>query len=162
WIEELGCAPQEQLGGPPLLVELLLVAHYPFSHLLLSSYNTPMQKVELDLRAAPLARRGLLEVEPNQLRAWLLERGQPPMRARQLRRWLCAGRAESFEQMTDLPRGLRQELAETFLPLGTSIERHLVSCDGTHKLLLRLQDGNVVECVLLQEADRRTVCISTQ
>jgi 23S rRNA (adenine2503-C2)-methyltransferase len=121
-----------------------------------------MQKVELDLRAAPLARRGLLELEPNQLRAWLLQRGQPPMRMRQLRRWLFAGRAESFEQMTDLPRGLRQELAEAFLPLGTSIERHLVSCDGTHKLLLRLQDGHVVECVLLQEADRRTVCVSTQ
>ena len=42
------------------------------------------------------------------------------------------------------------------------MDRRLSSSDGTQKLLLRLHDGNVVECVLLPERDRRTVCISTQ
>jgi 23S rRNA (adenine2503-C2)-methyltransferase len=121
-----------------------------------------MHKLELVIPETPPSRRGLLDLGRDELAAWLRERGQPPMRARQLRRWLFAGRAESFEQMTDLPRGLRQELADSFQPLGTRIERRLVSCDGTHKLLLRLGDGNVIECVLLPEADRRTVCISTQ
>jgi 23S rRNA (adenine2503-C2)-methyltransferase len=64
--------------------------------------------------------------------------------------------------MTDLPANLRAELAREFTPLGTRIERSFVSADGTHKLLLRLSDGNLVECVLLQETDRRTVCVSTQ
>jgi 23S rRNA (adenine2503-C2)-methyltransferase len=84
------------------------------------------------------------------------------MRARQIRSWLIARRATSFEQMTDLPLTLRQALVNEFQPLATSIDRHLKSIDGTHKLLLRLHDGQVIECVLLQEADRRTVCVSTQ
>lgn len=94
--------------------------------------------------------------------AWLDEREQTSLRARQIQRWLVVGRATSFEQMSDLPKRLREELAAAFRPLGSDIARHLVSNDGTHKLLLRLRDGQVVECVLLREMDRRTVCISTQ
>jgi 23S rRNA (adenine2503-C2)-methyltransferase len=112
--------------------------------------------------APPRELRGLLDVPRAELLAWLKDRGQPPMRARQLERWVIAARATDFERMTDLPRGLRADLAEEFSPLATQIDRHLVSCDGTNKLLLRLSDGNVVECVLLKEADRRTVCVSTQ
>src|SRR5262245_25556221 len=115
-----------------------------------------------ELTLATDTRRALLDVSADELRAWLGARGQPAMRARQLRRWVLSGRATSFEQMTDLPRALRADLAAEFLPLGTEVARHLTSSDGTHKLLLRLRDGNVVECVLLQEADRRTVCVSTQ
>jgi 23S rRNA (adenine2503-C2)-methyltransferase len=107
-------------------------------------------------------RRSLLEVSSEELRSWLHAHGQAPLRARQIQRWLMAGRAVSFEQMSDLPKRLRDELTATFRPLGSDIARHLVSNDGTHKLLLRLQDGQVVECVLLREMDRRTVCISTQ
>jgi 23S rRNA (adenine2503-C2)-methyltransferase len=53
-------------------------------------------------------------------------------------------------------------LSAEYAPLGTRIDRHLVSSDGTHKLLLRLTDDQVIECVLLLEANRRTVCVSTQ
>jgi 23S rRNA (adenine2503-C2)-methyltransferase len=117
--------------------------------------------------------RALLDVGPDQLQAWLSSHGEPPMRARQLHRWVLRGRAESFEQMTDLPRALRQTLAGEFVVLGTRIARHLQAKDGTHKLLLRLHDDELIECVLLQEADRpakegqsvfsrRTACISTQ
>jgi 23S rRNA (adenine2503-C2)-methyltransferase len=120
--------------------------------------------MSLNVHPAPKAvgRRGLLQVSDEELKSWLRERNEPPMRARQVRRWLFAGQATAFEQMTDLPRKLREELASDFTPLGTVVERHLVSSDCTHKLLLRLQDGQVVECVLLKEADRRTVCVSTQ
>jgi 23S rRNA (adenine2503-C2)-methyltransferase len=84
------------------------------------------------------------------------------MRSKQLHRWIVAGRATNFAEMSDLPRALREQLAVEFTPLGSVVERHLVSCDGTNKLLLGLADGHVVECVLLQEADRKTVCVSTQ
>src|SRR5438067_2971937 len=84
------------------------------------------------------------------------------MRARQLQRWIFSGRAESFEGMTDLPRALRELLAGDFVVLGTRVARHLEAADGTHKLLLRLQDDELIECVLLQEAGRHTACISTQ
>jgi 23S rRNA (adenine2503-C2)-methyltransferase len=103
-----------------------------------------------------------LDLKPDDFRPWLQARDQPPMRARQIRRWIIAGRAESFEQMTDLPQQLRAELAADFLPLGTTIARHLEASDGTRKLLLRLRDGELIECVLIQEAGRHTACISTQ
>jgi 23S rRNA (adenine2503-C2)-methyltransferase len=106
--------------------------------------------------------RALLDVPRPELLAWLQAQGQPPLRARQVRRWLVAGRAESFEQMTDLPRPLRQALAAEFEPLGTRVARHRQAADGTHKLLLRLHDGQLIECVLIQEDGRRTACISTQ
>jgi 23S rRNA (adenine2503-C2)-methyltransferase len=106
--------------------------------------------------------RALLDLRAEDLRDWLLERGQPPMRARQLRRWIVAARAESFEQMTDLPLALRRDLAAEFTPLGTTIARRQTAADGTNKLLLRLHDGQIVECVLIPEHDRRTACISTQ
>ncbi len=110
----------------------------------------------------PDLRRPLLDLSDDELRSWLQERGQPALRARQLRGWLVQRRAESFDAMSDLPKDLRLELDTAFRPFGSTISRHLHSIDGTQKLLLRLIDGNEVECVLLPEADRRTVCISTQ
>src|SRR3954447_68958 len=64
--------------------------------------------------------------------------------------------------MTDLPRALRADLAADWTPLAGQIARHLRSSDGTQRLLLRLHDGRLIECVLIPEADRRTACISTQ
>src|SRR5579859_2547981 len=104
----------------------------------------------------------ILDQSPDDFRAWLAERSQPPLRARQIRRWIIAGRAEAFAQMTDLPRDLRPVLSEAFSPLGTRIAAHQVAKDRTHKLLLRLQDDRHIECVLIQTDDRRTACISTQ
>jgi 23S rRNA (adenine2503-C2)-methyltransferase len=121
-----------------------------------------MHRTELPISAATATPRGLLELSNDDLLAWLHERGQPALRARQLRRWVVAGRAESFEQMTDLPLGLRRDLSVEFVPLSSHSARHLESADGTHKLLLRLHDGQLIECVLIQENDRRTACISTQ
>jgi 23S rRNA (adenine2503-C2)-methyltransferase len=115
------------------------------------------------LPAAPTAPKpALLDQPPDALRAWLAGRGQPPMRAGQIRRWVLAGRATSFEQMSDLPKELRRQLAESFDLFGTRVERHLVASDETHKLLLRTHDGHFVECVLIQEDNRHTACISTQ
>jgi 23S rRNA (adenine2503-C2)-methyltransferase len=104
----------------------------------------------------------VLDLPPETFLAWLHGRGQPRMRARQVRRWLFQGRAESFDQMTDLPRDLRVALAAAFVALGTQVAHHSTADDGTHKLLLRLRDGQVVECVLIQDGERRTACVSTQ
>ncbi len=106
--------------------------------------------------------RALLEMKADELLLWLQDQGQPPMRARQIRRWLFEGRAESFAQMSDLPRTLREALAAEFSVFSSRIERSLVASDGTNKLLLRLADEHLVECVLLHEEDRHTVCVSTQ
>jgi 23S rRNA (adenine2503-C2)-methyltransferase len=121
-----------------------------------------MHAPERSLPTVRDARRALLDVPAEEMLAWLQAHGQPPLRARQIHRWLLQGRATTFEQMSDLPKSLREQLALQFRPLGSDITRHLISSDGTHKLLLRMHDEQMIECVLLQEADRRTVCISTQ
>ena len=93
---------------------------------------------------------------------WLTSIGQPAWRAKSIRRWLLGGRAESFADMTDLPKGLRLALEETFSIWTSSVAKHNRAEDGTEKLLLRLHDGQHIECVLLRDGLRRTVCISSQ
>jgi 23S rRNA (adenine2503-C2)-methyltransferase len=106
--------------------------------------------------------RAILALSEEELLVWLHSRRQAVLRARQIRRWILAGRAESFNAMSDLPFDLRQSLAAEFTPLGTRVERHQSARDRTHKLLLRLHDDQLIECVLLQEDGRHTACISTQ
>ena len=106
--------------------------------------------------------RPLLDQTPEQLAAWFTDRGLPAYRAAQVRRWLFERRANDFEQMTDLPKQVRTALAAEFHLGTTSIASHHRSADGTEKLLVELDDGNRVECVLLRDREKRTICISTQ
>lgn len=96
------------------------------------------------------------------LEGCLKEWGQPPFRARQIRKWLLQNRAVDFEAMTDLPQGLRRQLTESFVAMPLEIARHQVSPDGTEKLLVQLHDGHHVECVLLRDGQRRSICVSSQ
>jgi 23S rRNA (adenine2503-C2)-methyltransferase len=106
---------------------------------------------------------GILDVPADELRSWLAERRQPPMRISQIRRQILANRACSFDDMSDLPKQLRTELAGSFSVFSTRVERHLFAVsDDTHKLVLRLADNRMIECVLIQDDGRATACISTQ
>ena len=93
---------------------------------------------------------------------WLESAGQPRYRAAQVLRWLYRNRATSFAEMLDLPVDLRQLLQDRFALFAAQPATHLISRDGTEKLLLSLADGQLVECVLMRETRRQTVCISTQ
>lgn len=106
----------------------------------------------------------LLDQTQEQLQAWFSDRGLPSYRAVQIRRWLFGNAtAESFNAMSDVPKSLRNDLAEYFQLWTTKVAAHQRSEDGTEKLLLELADGHRVECVLLRDdKDHRTVCISTQ
>jgi 23S rRNA (adenine2503-C2)-methyltransferase len=102
------------------------------------------------------------ELDNRQLADWCESRGFPKYRAEQIRRWIFGRRVNEFADMHDLPAALRAKLAEEFSLLGARVEKHLVASDRTEKLLLQLHDGQFIECVLMRETDRRTVCISTQ
>jgi 23S rRNA (adenine2503-C2)-methyltransferase len=104
----------------------------------------------------------LLEPRLPQLRSWLQERNYPAFRAVQVAHWLFEGRGESFADMTDLPQAMRAELADDFLLWTTQTVKHSQSGDGSEKLLLQLQDNGHIECVLLRDGIRRTICISSQ
>ncbi|MEM9704422.1 MAG: 23S rRNA (adenine(2503)-C(2))-methyltransferase RlmN, partial [Planctomycetota bacterium] len=112
--------------------------------------------------------RSLLELDDAGLRDWLTERGEKPYRAKQIRQAIFEGRVDSLADATALPAVLRERL-DSELPLfAGEVVQHQVSRDRTEKLLLRFDDpsgktlGHHVECVLMRETGRRTVCISTQ
>ena len=92
----------------------------------------------------------------------LAERGEPSFRSRQAWEWLAGG-ARSYEEMTNLPAELRQELARE-LPISTlELDREVVSKDGTRKALFNTADGRPIEAVLMSYRDgRRSVCLSSQ
>jgi 23S rRNA (adenine2503-C2)-methyltransferase len=92
----------------------------------------------------------------------MAERGYPAYRARQVLNWIMHRRAQSFELMSDLPRLLRQQLDQEWTVFGTQVAYHDVAADGTEKLVLGCHDGRRIECVLMAEGTRRTVCLSTQ
>ena len=92
----------------------------------------------------------------------LAELGQPAWRAKAVRRWLYGSRAASFADMTDLPKALRETLEAEFTLWTTTIATHSQAEDGTEKLLLELHDRQRIECVMLRDGERRTVCISSQ
>lgn len=104
----------------------------------------------------------LLDWNQEQIRAWLKQKNQPAYRARQIFSWLFERRAISFDAMSDLPKPLRIDLESSFRLWSGRIETHQESGDGTEKLLLELDDGGRIECVLLREENRRSICVSSQ
>ena len=97
-----------------------------------------------------------------ELSAALKELGQPAFRAKQVYTWLHRG-VRSYDEMTNLPKNLREELAERFPICPPKVVRRQESArDGTIKYLWQLSDGNCVETVLMRYHYGNTVCISTE
>jgi len=88
--------------------------------------------------------------------------GERPFRARQLFRWLHRKGAASLDEATDLPRSLREGVAARCLLTTLERANEQRSSDGTIKWTWRTRDGKLVESVYMPEADRRTLCLSTQ
>jgi 23S rRNA (adenine2503-C2)-methyltransferase len=103
----------------------------------------------------------LLDYLPK-LNDWVARKDQPVFRAGQIRKWLCENRVRDFEAMTDLPLELRKTLSKKFQVYTSEVVKHQTSPDGTEKLLIRLPDKGLIECVLLREGPRRTICVSSQ
>ena len=88
--------------------------------------------------------------------------GQPAFRAKQVYTWLHKG-VRSYEEMTNLPKALRDELAEQYpLNIPQVVRKQESAKDGTIKYLWQLSDGNCVETVLMRYHYGNTVCISTE
>lgn len=97
-----------------------------------------------------------------ELSSFLKELGQPAFRAKQVFQWLHRG-VRSFDEMTNLSKALREQLAQSCLLAPPTVERKQVSAlDGTIKYLWRLYDGNCIETVLMRYKHGNTVCISSQ
>ena len=97
-----------------------------------------------------------------ELTATIKELGQPAFRGKQVYSWLHKG-VRSYEEMTNLPKGLRDVLSEKYPICPPEVVRKQESQkDGTIKYLWKLSDGNCVETVLMRYHYGNTVCISTE
>jgi 23S rRNA (adenine2503-C2)-methyltransferase len=108
----------------------------------------------------------LLDFDAEGLAAWFSGRGEKPFRARQVLRWMHRSGEEDFGRMTDVAKSLREALAVDAeirgpMPVGDS-----VAADGTRKWLLGVDNevgaSNAIETVFIPEANRGTLCVSTQ
>ncbi len=108
------------------------------------------------------ARRRLFDHTPDTLRAFLTDLDEPEYRADQILEWVYRRGARGFDQMTNLPKALRQRLAERLYLYESQIVQCARAGDGVTRFLLRWADGETAECVSIPADDRRTACISTQ
>lgn len=94
----------------------------------------------------------------------LVGMGEPTFRAKQVYEWLWKKSARSFEEMTNLPKALRENLVANFAINAIVIDKVQKSLDGTIKSRFRLHDGHLIESVLIPvPVDKRfTVCVSSQ
>ncbi|MCK5913229.1 MAG: 23S rRNA (adenine(2503)-C(2))-methyltransferase RlmN [Desulfuromusa sp.] len=98
-----------------------------------------------------------------QLEEFLAELGKEKYRTKQILRWIYQRQVTDFEQMTDLAKQFRSQLAERATISSWQPEVVETSSDGTRKYLFRLDDGESVEAVRIpMDEDRATLCISTQ
>jgi 23S rRNA (adenine2503-C2)-methyltransferase len=116
--------------------------------------------------SALTGRENLLDLTPagaeERLRAFLKEIGEQGYRAKQVVRHLWVAPAAGFDAMTDIPRELREKLAERFEMPRLPVVARQASRDGTEKFLFKLHDGEAIETVAIPEGNRLTLCISSQ
>ena len=104
----------------------------------------------------------LLDYDLEGLTAYCERLGEKRFRAIQLFRWIHQKGASSFDQMTDLAKSLRNKLAGLAHVEGLKVLSQHNSIDGTIKWLFNVGNGDVIETVFIPEADRGTLCISSQ
>ncbi len=106
--------------------------------------------------------RPILAHTPGELREAFAREGLEAFRASQIVRWLYGRGEREFKAMSDIARPLRNELSRTWSTRALNPVARIRSHDGTVKLVLQTQDGARVEAVVIPEADRRTLCVSSQ
>ena len=88
--------------------------------------------------------------------------GEKPYRAKQVFYWLYQKCARTFEEMSNIPKALKNVFSEEYYIGAIELCEHQKSKDKTEKFLFKLSDGNFIETVLIWATDRKTICLSTQ
>lgn len=88
--------------------------------------------------------------------------GLESYRSKQLVQWLYKRKAKTFEEMTDISKEVRDQLKLRYRIFRPELEKSLDSKDGSRKYLFRLEDGSLIETVLIKQPTRYTLCVSSQ
>ncbi|HRY18303.1 MAG TPA: 23S rRNA (adenine(2503)-C(2))-methyltransferase RlmN [Candidatus Competibacteraceae bacterium] len=104
----------------------------------------------------------LLNLDRRDLEVFFAQLGEKPFRAIQMMKWIYHERITDFAAMTNLSKTLRERLAECAEIRPPQVVLDQPSRDGSHKWLIRLDNGNSIETVFIPEPDRGTLCVSSQ
>ena len=108
-------------------------------------------------------KQDILKLSEKDLKDYFVLKKQPGYRAKQVYLWLHEKLVDSFDDMTNISKDMREMLKEDFYIEHLELVQRLVSkIDGTEKYLFKLWDGNVIESVLMRYKHGNSVCISTQ
>ena len=121
-----------------------------------------VKPVRRQKKEKPKLKESIYSLRPDELQQWLKDNGEKPFRAGQIYEWLYNKRVKTFEEMSNLSKGLREKLEENFAltTLSTLVKQE--SKDGTIKFLFQLQDGYSIETVLMRHDYGNSVCVTTQ
>lgn len=97
-----------------------------------------------------------------ELKALMAALGDKPFRARQIYSWLHEQLVTSYDEMTNIPKSLKEKLKDYPITALEMVDVQISKIDGTRKYLFRLSDGNVIESVLMRYKHGNSVCISSQ
>lgn len=104
----------------------------------------------------------LYSLTQDALKDWLVRAGEKPYRSQQIFDWLYVKRVRTFDEMSNLPKSLREKLREQFSLNALSEITRQISRDGTVKFLFRLHDGHAIETVIMRHNYGNSVCVTTQ
>lgn len=119
----------------------------------------PVRRVK---KEKPNLKPSIYSLRLEEMKEWLSEHGEKPFRAAQIYEWLYEKRVTSYDEMTNLSKGLREKLEAEFVltTLSTIVKQE--SKDGTIKFLFQLQDGYSIETVLMRHEYGNSICVTTQ
>src|SRR5215471_10948505 len=143
-------------------MEQILPPQKSLSSLDLTKSFDPRVDSRIGWRQGLILKPNIKELNLKELEAELVEHGEPSYRAKQVWQWLFQKHAVTFAEMTNLSAPLRARLAEGYTIGRLTLLREAVSKDGTRKFLFGLSDSHSIESVLIPEAKRLTLCVSTQ
>lgn len=118
--------------------------------------------VRREKKEKPQLKPSIYSLRLDEMKEWLTANGEKAFRAAQIYEWLYEKRVKTFEEMSNLSKGLRDKLEAEFAltTLSTIIKQE--SKDGTIKFLFQLQDGYSIETVLMRHEYGNSICVTTQ
>lgn len=121
--------------------------------------DKPVRRVK---KEKPQLKPSIYSLRLDEMKEWLTANGEKAFRSGQIYEWLYEKRVQTFEDMSNLPKALREKLEAEFAltTLSTIIKQE--SKDGTIKFLFQLQDGYSIETVLMRHDYGNSICVTTQ
>lgn len=118
--------------------------------------------VRREKKEKPQLKESIYSLRLEELQDWIVANGDKKFRAAQVFEWLYIKRVKTYDEMTNIPKSLRDKLKENFLltTLSTIVKQE--SVDGTIKFLFQLQDGYSIETVLMRHDYGNSICVTTQ